>query len=145
VKARAKAARENRDVNLEMMKASEEERRKTIVEQIQTTGAVLGAGMREFISDRTKIASAVSKYKNSFYFYKWECTRKMGFLPRYHFLGHKRKSMEKRYRPILVFFRLAASLCSRLAGTRPSGEPPWWPNTWTLGWANRPWSARLPA
>lgn len=59
VKARAKAARENLDVNLEMMKASEEERRKTIVEQIQTTGAVLGAGMREFISDRTKIASAV--------------------------------------------------------------------------------------
>lgn len=60
VQAKTKAARENRDVNLEMMKASEEERRKTLVEQIRTTGTVLGAGMQEFISDRTKIASAVS-------------------------------------------------------------------------------------
>lgn len=35
VKAKAKAARENRDVNLEQLRASEEERRKTIIEQIK--------------------------------------------------------------------------------------------------------------
>lgn len=35
VRAKAKAARENRDVNLEMMKASEEEHRKTLIEQIR--------------------------------------------------------------------------------------------------------------
>lgn len=35
VNAKAKAARENRDVNLEMMKASEEEHRKTLMEQIR--------------------------------------------------------------------------------------------------------------
>lgn len=35
VRAKAKAARENRDVNLEMMKTSEEERRKTLIEQIR--------------------------------------------------------------------------------------------------------------
>lgn len=35
VQAKARAARENRDVNLEMMKASEEEHRKTLIEQIK--------------------------------------------------------------------------------------------------------------
>lgn len=35
VRAKAKAARENRDVNLEMMKASEEENRKTMIEKIR--------------------------------------------------------------------------------------------------------------
>jgi ATPase family AAA domain-containing protein 3A/B len=35
VRAKAKAARENRDVNLEMMKASEEENRKTVIEKIR--------------------------------------------------------------------------------------------------------------
>uniref|UniRef100_A0A915NFJ1 AAA+ ATPase domain-containing protein n=1 Tax=Meloidogyne floridensis TaxID=298350 RepID=A0A915NFJ1_9BILA len=59
VKAKTKSARENRDVNLEMMRASEEERRKTIMEQIRTAGGVLGAGFQEFIGDRTKIATAV--------------------------------------------------------------------------------------
>lgn len=34
-RARAKAARENRDVNLEQLRASEEERRKTVIEQIK--------------------------------------------------------------------------------------------------------------
>lgn len=33
--ARAKAARENRDVNLEQLRASEEERRKTAIEKIK--------------------------------------------------------------------------------------------------------------
>ncbi|CAD5212185.1 unnamed protein product [Bursaphelenchus okinawaensis] len=59
VKAKAKAARENRDVNLEMMKASEEEHRKTIVEQIKTSGAVIGAGLQEFVNDKTKVVTAV--------------------------------------------------------------------------------------
>ncbi|CAK5006933.1 unnamed protein product [Meloidogyne enterolobii] len=59
VKAKTKSARENRDVNLEMMRASEEERRKTIMEQIRTAGGVLGAGFQEFIGDRTKIATTV--------------------------------------------------------------------------------------
>ncbi|KAI6179304.1 hypothetical protein M3Y98_00596000 [Aphelenchoides besseyi] len=59
VHAKAKAARENRDVNLEMMKASEEEHRKTIIEQIRTGGAVIGSGLQEFITDRTKVATTV--------------------------------------------------------------------------------------
>ncbi|KAL7077271.1 hypothetical protein ACQ4LE_003289 [Meloidogyne hapla] len=59
VKAKTKAARENRDVNLEMMRASEEERRKTIMEQIRTAGSVLGTGFQEFLGDRTKIAASV--------------------------------------------------------------------------------------
>ncbi|VDD85632.1 unnamed protein product [Enterobius vermicularis] len=59
-KAKAKAARENRDVNLEQLRASEEERRKTVVEQIKTSGAVIGAGLEEFLSDRKKIITAVS-------------------------------------------------------------------------------------
>ncbi|KAF1586614.1 UNVERIFIED_CONTAM: ATPase family AAA domain-containing protein 3, partial [Eudyptes robustus] len=59
VQAKAKAARENRDVNLEMMKASEEEHRKTIVEQIKTSGAVIGAGLQEFINDKTKVLTTV--------------------------------------------------------------------------------------
>lgn len=59
VKAKTKSARENRDVNLEMMRASEEERRKTIIEQIRTAGNVLGTGFQEFISDRTKVATSV--------------------------------------------------------------------------------------
>ncbi|KHN80083.1 ATPase family AAA domain-containing protein 3-B [Toxocara canis] len=58
-RARAKAARENRDVNLEQLRASEEERRKTVIEQIKTGGAVIGAGVEQFLSDRTKIVSAV--------------------------------------------------------------------------------------
>jgi ATPase family AAA domain-containing protein 3A/B len=59
VKAKAKAARENRDVNLESLRASEEERRKTIVEQIKTSGTVIGAGLQEFITDRKKIITTV--------------------------------------------------------------------------------------
>uniref|UniRef100_A0A914Z179 AAA+ ATPase domain-containing protein n=1 Tax=Panagrolaimus superbus TaxID=310955 RepID=A0A914Z179_9BILA len=59
VKAKAKAARENRDVNLESLRASEEERRKTIVEQIKTSGTVIGAGLQEFITDRKKIVATV--------------------------------------------------------------------------------------
>lgn len=68
VRAKAKAARENRDVNLEMMKASEEEHRKTVIEQIKTTGTVLGAGMQEFITDRTKVLTAVCVCDISNYF-----------------------------------------------------------------------------
>ncbi|KAL3075592.1 hypothetical protein niasHT_034959 [Heterodera trifolii] len=59
VRAKARAARENRDVNLEMMRASEEERRKTVTEQIRTTAGVVGAGLSEFLSDRSKIMAAV--------------------------------------------------------------------------------------
>ncbi|KHJ84900.1 hypothetical protein OESDEN_15380, partial [Oesophagostomum dentatum] len=58
-KARAKAARENRDVNLEQMKLHEEENRKTVIEKIKTSGAVIGAGLQEFLSDKTKITAAV--------------------------------------------------------------------------------------
>lgn len=57
--ARAKAARDNRDINLEQLRASEEERRKTVIEQIKTSGAVIGAGIEQFLSDRTKVATAV--------------------------------------------------------------------------------------
>uniref|UniRef100_A0A914GZI4 AAA+ ATPase domain-containing protein n=1 Tax=Globodera rostochiensis TaxID=31243 RepID=A0A914GZI4_GLORO len=59
VRAKTRAARDNRDVNLEMMRAGEEERRKTVTEQIRTTAGVVGAGLTAFLSDRTKIASAV--------------------------------------------------------------------------------------
>jgi ATPase family AAA domain-containing protein 3A/B len=59
VKAKAKAARENRDVNLEQMRASEEERRKTIIEQIKTSGTVIGAGLQEFLTDQKKIVATV--------------------------------------------------------------------------------------
>ncbi|KAI1722748.1 ATPase family associated with various cellular activities (AAA) domain-containing protein [Ditylenchus destructor] len=59
VNAKAKAARENRDVNLEMMKANQEEHRKTIVEKIRTTGSIIGAGLQDFITDRTKVTTAV--------------------------------------------------------------------------------------
>lgn len=58
-RARAKAARENRDVNLEQMKLHEEENRKTVIEKIKTSGAVLGAGLQEFLSDKTKMTAAV--------------------------------------------------------------------------------------
>ncbi|VDN02064.1 unnamed protein product [Thelazia callipaeda] len=57
--ARAKAARENRDINLEQLRAAEEERRKTTIERIKTSGAVLGSGLEEFINDPKKIISAV--------------------------------------------------------------------------------------
>lgn len=59
VKAKAKAARENRDVNLEQLKAGEEERRKTIVEQIKTSGTVIGAGLDSFLNDKKKIVATV--------------------------------------------------------------------------------------
>uniref|UniRef100_A0A915ENK7 AAA+ ATPase domain-containing protein n=1 Tax=Ditylenchus dipsaci TaxID=166011 RepID=A0A915ENK7_9BILA len=59
VQAKARAARENKDVNLEMMKASQEEHRKTVVEQIKTTGSILGAGLQDFLTDRTKMVATV--------------------------------------------------------------------------------------
>ncbi|CAI5442996.1 unnamed protein product [Caenorhabditis angaria] len=58
-KARAKAARENRDVNLEQMKLHEEENRKTVIEKIKTSGELIGTGLNQFLNDKTKIASAV--------------------------------------------------------------------------------------
>ncbi|CAL2031852.1 unnamed protein product [Caenorhabditis brenneri] len=58
-KARAKAARENRDVNLEQMKLHEEENRKTVIEKIKTSGELIGSGINQFLSDKTKIAAAV--------------------------------------------------------------------------------------
>uniref|UniRef100_A0A7E4ZTZ7 AAA domain-containing protein n=1 Tax=Panagrellus redivivus TaxID=6233 RepID=A0A7E4ZTZ7_PANRE len=60
VKAKAKAARENRDVNLEAMRASEEERRKTIIEQIKTSGTVIGEGLKEFLGDQKKVVATVT-------------------------------------------------------------------------------------
>uniref|UniRef100_A0A8R1HUK4 AAA domain-containing protein n=1 Tax=Caenorhabditis japonica TaxID=281687 RepID=A0A8R1HUK4_CAEJA len=59
-KARAKAARENRDVNLEQMKLHEEENRKTVIEKIKTSGELIGTGLNQFLNDKTKIAAAVS-------------------------------------------------------------------------------------
>ncbi|VDK24079.1 unnamed protein product, partial [Anisakis simplex] len=65
-RAQAKAARENKDVNLEQMRASEEERRKTVIEKIKTSGAVIGAGLEQFVTDRTKIISAVCLIINKY-------------------------------------------------------------------------------
>uniref|UniRef100_A0AC35TP29 AAA domain-containing protein n=1 Tax=Rhabditophanes sp. KR3021 TaxID=114890 RepID=A0AC35TP29_9BILA len=59
VKSKAKAARENRDVNLEVLRASEEERRKTVVEQIKTSGALIGTGLQEFFTDKGKMTAFV--------------------------------------------------------------------------------------
>uniref|UniRef100_A0A915DMC3 Uncharacterized protein n=1 Tax=Ditylenchus dipsaci TaxID=166011 RepID=A0A915DMC3_9BILA len=42
-----------------MMKASQEEHRKTVVEQIKTTGSILGAGLQDFLTDRTKMVATV--------------------------------------------------------------------------------------
>ncbi|CAD6190230.1 unnamed protein product [Caenorhabditis auriculariae] len=58
-RARAKAARENRDVNLEQMKLHEEENRKTVIEKIKTSGELLGAGLNEFLHDKAKMTAAV--------------------------------------------------------------------------------------
>ncbi|ULU03891.1 hypothetical protein L3Y34_016987 [Caenorhabditis briggsae] len=58
-RARAKAARDNRDVNLEQMKLHEEENRKTVIEKIKTSGELIGSGLNQFLSDKTKIAAAV--------------------------------------------------------------------------------------
>ncbi|CAJ0931807.1 unnamed protein product, partial [Mesorhabditis belari] len=58
-KARAKAARDNRDVNLEQLRVHEEENRKTVIEKIRTGGAVFGAGLQDFLNDKTKITAAV--------------------------------------------------------------------------------------
>ncbi|CAJ0576559.1 unnamed protein product, partial [Mesorhabditis spiculigera] len=59
VHAKAKAARENRDVNLEQLRVHEEENRKTIMEKIKTGGAVVGAGLNNFLNDKSKITAAV--------------------------------------------------------------------------------------
>ncbi|KAK0395748.1 hypothetical protein QR680_001411 [Steinernema hermaphroditum] len=59
IKAQANAARKNRDVNLEQLRAHEEERRKTVIEQIKTSGAVIGAGLNEFLNDKKKIVATV--------------------------------------------------------------------------------------
>uniref|UniRef100_A0A914Q2B5 ATPase family AAA domain-containing protein n=1 Tax=Panagrolaimus davidi TaxID=227884 RepID=A0A914Q2B5_9BILA len=48
-----------RDVKLRSFQASEEERQRTIVEQIKTCGTVIGAGLKEFINDRKKIITTV--------------------------------------------------------------------------------------
>ncbi|PAV63701.1 hypothetical protein WR25_07809 [Diploscapter pachys] len=58
-KAQAKAARENRDVNLEQLKLHEEELRKTSIEKIRTAGELIGSGLQDFISDPKKITAAV--------------------------------------------------------------------------------------
>ncbi|CAI4224171.1 unnamed protein product [Auanema sp. JU1783] len=57
--ARARADRDNRDVNLEKLKLHEEENRKTVVEKIKTSGEIIGAGLKDFLSDKTKMTAAV--------------------------------------------------------------------------------------
>ncbi|KAF8363218.1 atad-3, partial [Pristionchus pacificus] len=57
--ARAKAARENRDVNLEQLRVSEEEQRKTAVEKMKTGASMLGAALDNFLNDKTKMTAAV--------------------------------------------------------------------------------------
>ena len=57
--AQAKAARENRDVNLEQLRLHEEENRKTVIEKIKTGGEIVGAGLKDFLNDKTKITAAV--------------------------------------------------------------------------------------
>merc|ERR1712226_1506984 len=57
-KAKGKVERENRDINLEQIKLKAEERRKTILESIQTAGSVLGTGFQAFLNDWDKVTAA---------------------------------------------------------------------------------------
>jgi ATPase family AAA domain-containing protein 3A/B len=59
-KARAHAERENKDIILEKIRVKAAERRKTLLESIQTAGSVLGTGFQAFISDWDKVSATAA-------------------------------------------------------------------------------------
>ncbi|KAK2150461.1 hypothetical protein LSH36_404g02037 [Paralvinella palmiformis] len=60
MKARGEMERENRDVILEQIRVKASERRKTILESIQTAGSVVGTGFHAFISDWDKVSATAA-------------------------------------------------------------------------------------
>ncbi|KAK2183460.1 hypothetical protein NP493_312g07014 [Ridgeia piscesae] len=60
IKAKAEMERDNRDVILEQIRVKALERRRTILESIQTAGTVLGSGLQAFITDWDKITAAAA-------------------------------------------------------------------------------------
>lgn len=58
--ARAKVERENQDLYLEQIRLKAKESRSTIMEGIQTAGAVLGAGLQTFLQDWDKVTAAAA-------------------------------------------------------------------------------------
>ncbi|ELT95487.1 hypothetical protein CAPTEDRAFT_220985 [Capitella teleta] len=60
MKAKAVIERENKDITMEQIRLKAAERRKTILESIQTAGSVLGAGFQTFISDWDKVTASAA-------------------------------------------------------------------------------------
>ncbi|XP_078615695.1 ATPase family AAA domain-containing protein 3-like isoform X1 [Branchiostoma floridae x Branchiostoma japonicum] len=58
--AKAKADRENQDLNLEQIRLKASEHRTTVMEGIKTAGAVLGDGFKAFIADWDKVSATVA-------------------------------------------------------------------------------------
>ena len=59
MRAKAKVDRENRDIHLEQIKLQAAEHRATVLESIKTSGEVLGAGLRSFLSDKEKVTTSI--------------------------------------------------------------------------------------
>lgn len=59
MRARAKVDRDNRDIHLEQIKLKAAEHRTTVLESIKTSGEVLGAGLRTFLSDKEKVTTTI--------------------------------------------------------------------------------------
>merc|ERR1719290_670326 len=58
VAGKAKADRDNREINLERIRVEAAEKRKTLLESISTAGSVLGAGVQSFLANPGRIAAA---------------------------------------------------------------------------------------
>ncbi|XP_039281234.1 ATPase family AAA domain-containing protein 3A homolog [Nilaparvata lugens] len=58
MEAKAKADRENRDINLEQIRLKAVENRATILESIKTAGSVIGAGVQSLLTDWDKMMVA---------------------------------------------------------------------------------------
>ena len=56
---RIKAERANRDIRLEELKANASEARQTSLERLKTGSAIFGAGVNDFLSDKTKVTATV--------------------------------------------------------------------------------------
>ncbi|XP_067947688.1 ATPase family AAA domain-containing protein 3-A-like [Watersipora subatra] len=60
LKGKAQVDRENRDLNLEMMREKAKESRETVMEAIKTAGSVLGTAGNALLSDRNKLYAAAT-------------------------------------------------------------------------------------
>lgn len=59
LRGEAQVERENREIRLERARLEAKENRQTILESISTVGSVLGNGFNAFLSERSKVATAV--------------------------------------------------------------------------------------